>query len=153
LKIVKIRITSFVFLLRWGWDAQAYYLPHRVGDTMPNSMEMSDYGSTFIGSPMLGEAQFCVPKNNLHQIKRNTLTSELKKKKPRARLNSYVEENTRLPSGGAYHSRGGSSTVTRLSNGSRAVFDASRSLVARGWSSSHNRKGLRMLTLTKSNVC
>jgi len=43
---------------------------------------MLDNGSTFLGSPMLGEAQFCVPKNNSHQITRNTFTNELKKKKP-----------------------------------------------------------------------
>jgi hypothetical protein len=48
---------------------------------MPSSTKMSDSGSTFLGSPMLGEAQFCVPKNNRHQITRNTFTSELKKKK------------------------------------------------------------------------
>jgi hypothetical protein len=62
-------------------NAHAYYLVHRVGDTMPSSTKMSDNGSTFFGSPMLGEAQFCVPKNNRHQITRNTFTSELKKKK------------------------------------------------------------------------
>jgi len=42
---------------------------------------MSDNGSTFLGSPMLGEVQFFVPKNNPHHITRNTFTSELKKKK------------------------------------------------------------------------
>ncbi len=62
-------------------NAHAYYLAHRVGDTMPSSTKMSDNGSTFFGSPMLGEAQFCVPKNNRHQIIRNTFTSKLKKKK------------------------------------------------------------------------
>jgi hypothetical protein len=41
---------------------------------------MSDNGNTVLGSPMFGEAQFCVPKNNPHQITRNTFTSELKKK-------------------------------------------------------------------------
>jgi hypothetical protein len=87
LKIVEIEIMSLVFLLRWSWDAHAYYLPHRVGNTMPNSTEMSDYECTFVDSPMLGETQFCVPKNNLHHIRRNTLTSELKKKKPRAGRN------------------------------------------------------------------
>jgi hypothetical protein len=48
---------------------------------MLNSTKMSDNGSTFLGSLMLGEAQFCVPKNNRHQITRNTFTSELKNKK------------------------------------------------------------------------
>ncbi len=62
-------------------NAHAYYLAHQVRDTMPSSTKMSDNGSTFLGSPMLGEAQFCVPKNNRHQITRKTFTSELKKKK------------------------------------------------------------------------
>jgi hypothetical protein len=48
---------------------------------MPNNTKMSDNGSIFFGSPMLGEAEFCAPKNNRHQITRNTFTSKLKKKK------------------------------------------------------------------------
>ncbi len=64
LKILEIRIMSLVFLWRWGRDAHAYYLMHRVRDTMPGSTKLSDNGGTFLGSPMLGEAQFCVPNNN-----------------------------------------------------------------------------------------
>ncbi len=81
LKILEIRIMSLVFLWRWGRDAHAYYLTHGVRDTMPGSMKMSNNGGTFLGSPMLGEAQFCVPNNNPYQITRSTFTIDLKKEK------------------------------------------------------------------------
>jgi hypothetical protein len=83
LKILEIQIMSLVFLWRWGRDAHAYYLTHGVRDTMLGSMKMSDNGSTFLGSPMPIEAQFCVPNNNPYQITRSTFTIDFKKgKKP-----------------------------------------------------------------------
>jgi hypothetical protein len=65
-----------------------------------------------MGSPMLGEAQFCVPNNNPYQITRSTFTIDLKKEK------NLELDNMRLSSRGPYHSRGGSFTITRLPNGS-----------------------------------
>jgi hypothetical protein len=123
---------SLVFLWRWGRDARACYLTHRVRDTMPGSTKLSSNGRTFLGSPMLGEAQFCVPNNNPYQIMRSTFTIELKKEK------NLELDNTRLSSGGPYHSGGGSSTVTRLPNGSLAASDAYWSLIAKGLGSSHS---------------
>jgi hypothetical protein len=125
LKILEIWIMSLVFLWRWGRDAHAYYLMHGVRDTMPSSTKMSNNGSTFL-SPMLGEAQFCVPNNNPYQIMRSTFTIELKKEK------NLELDNTRLSSGGPYHSGGGSSIVTRLPNGSPATSNAYWSLIAKG---------------------
>jgi hypothetical protein len=105
---------------------------HGVRDTMPGSTKMSDNGGTFLGSLMLGEAQFCVSNNNPYQITRSTFTIDLKKGK------NLELDNTRLSSGGPYHSGGGSSTVIRLPNGSPAVSIASWSLIAKGLGSSHN---------------
>jgi hypothetical protein len=63
---------------------------------MPGSTKMSDNGGTFLGSPMLGEAQFCVPNNNPYQITRSTFTIDLKKEK------NLELDNMRLSSGGPY---------------------------------------------------
>jgi hypothetical protein len=41
---------------------------------------MSDYPSTIIETPMLGEAQFGVPASNPHPIRGNTLTNKLEAK-------------------------------------------------------------------------
>jgi hypothetical protein len=81
---------------------------------------------------MLSEAQFCVPNNNSYKITMNTFTIELKKEK------NLELDNTRLSSGGPYHSGGGSSTVTRLPNKSPAASNASWSLMAKGLGSSHS---------------
>jgi hypothetical protein len=81
LKILEIWIMPLVFLWRRGRDAHAYYLTHGVRDTMPDSTKMSDNTSIFLGPPMLGEAQFCVPNNNRYQIMRNAFTIHLKKEK------------------------------------------------------------------------
>jgi hypothetical protein len=81
LKILDIWIMSLVFLRRRGRDAHTYYLAHRVRDTMPGSTKVSDNTSTFVGPPMLGEAQFCVPSNKRYQIMRNAFTIHSKKEK------------------------------------------------------------------------
>jgi len=79
-KIIENQIVSLVFPLRWGYNPKAYYLPHRVGDTMPRGMKMLDYLSVVLETQMLGEAQFDIPINNPHRIRGNTLTSELEEK-------------------------------------------------------------------------
>jgi hypothetical protein len=99
---------------------------------MLSGTKMSNNGGTFLGSLMLGEAQFYVPNNNPYQITRNTFTIELKKEK------NLELDNTRLSSRGPYHSGGGNSTVTRLSNRSPAASNASWSLIAKGLGSSHS---------------
>jgi len=95
-------------------------------------MKMLDNGGTFLGSPMLGEVQFCVPNNNPYQITRSTFTIDLKKEK------NLELDNMRLSLRGPYHSGGGSSIVIRLPNGSPAMSIAYWSLITKGLGSSHS---------------
>ncbi len=106
LKILEIWIMSLVFLWRRGRDAHAYYLTHGVRDTMPGSTKMSDNTSTFLGPPMLGEAQFCVPNNNRYQIMRNAFTIHLKKeKKPEISQKALTILEVEVPPSQGYRTR------------------------------------------------
>jgi hypothetical protein len=55
LKIIKNRITPLVLPLRGHCDHEAYDLPHRIRDAVPRGTEMSDYPSTVVETPVLGE--------------------------------------------------------------------------------------------------